>query len=372
MYHDSHHRGIDDLQSRNKLRRSTAWWRQGIKATVVAGLVLKLALGGIVPTYAAGGTLFGINVTGPAGGVLVDGHFWTSDHAGAFCRMDLGQAPAPTGVYGEAQCYFGALPGTQDKRNQMGQPSWDSLRNLVYVPDYKSNSLGVWRFTYSSSTQTMVGTPTLVAPNQGLGGLRPDTTALGPDGNLYVGSLNTGDIKRVTNPAADPSTQTVQTIGKSIFGKRIFGLNFVGNDLYLAETSGLTVIHNATSPSCTGGCQAVRVPGAAAVETDAVVSDGGNTVYFIQSPTVYRYSISTGSVAAYANSGVLPPGYTGTGTATCSGTTCPFLFPSGEPSGLSVDAQGNLYVGDDPGLASGLIGTNGRIWQIPAGSAPIG
>jgi sugar lactone lactonase YvrE len=359
------------------------WLRTGLRAAVVAGLAVKLAAGSILPAYAASGTLFGVNVTGPAGGALVDSHFWVSDHAGAFCRMDLNQPPAPSGVYGEALCYIGALPGAQDKPNQMGQPSWDTSRNLVYVPDYKSNSLGVWRFTYSSSTQSMVGNPTLIAPNQGLGGLRPDATALGPDGNLYVGSLNTGDIKRVTNPAGDSSTQTVQTIGKSMFGKRVFGLAFVGNDLYLAETNGLTVIRNATSLSCTGGCQAVRVAGTPNVETDAIVASGSDTIYYAQSNSVYRFTISTGDVVVYANAGTLTPDQVAlvaqnqnasfTWGMNCSGATCPFAFPPGEPSGLSLDAQGNLYVGDDPGLAAGLAGgPHGRIWEIPAGSAPIG
>lgn len=354
----------------NPYRRS-AWLRRGLRVAVIAGLALKLATGSIVSTYAAGGTLFGVNVTGPAGGALVDGHFWTSDHAGAFCRMDLGQNPAPAGIYGEAICYFDAIPGTQDKPNQMGQPTWDTANNLVYLPDYRSNSLGVWRFPYNASTQTL-GLSAQMAPNQGLGGIRPDATALGPDGNLYVGFLNTGDIKRITNPAGPPSTQTVQTIGKSILGKRVFGLAFVGSDLYLAETSGLTVIHNATSPNCTGGCQAARVPGSAAVETDGVVSNGTDTVYFIQSPAVHRYTISNGSIVAFANSGTIPPGYTGQEPVNCTGTTCPFLFPSGEPSGVSLDSQGNLYVGDDPGLATGLIGTHGRIWKNAAGSVPIG
>lgn len=351
---------------------------------MVAGLALKLAAGGVVPTYAASGTLFGVNVMGPAGGALVDGHFWVSDHSGAFCRMDLNQNPAPSSVYGEAICYIGALPGAPDRPNQMGQPSWDFSRNVVYVPDYKSNSLGVWRFTYSSATQMMVGSPVLIAPNQGLGGLRPDATALGPDGNLYVGSLNTGDIKRVTNPAADSSTQMVQTIGKSSLGKRVFGLAFVGNDLYLAETNGLTVIRNATSSSCTGGCQAVRVAGTPNLETDAVVVSGPDTVYYAQANSVYRYTISTGAVVVYANAGTLTPdqatlvaqNQTASNFAwgmNCSGATCPFAFPSGEPSGLSLDTQGNLYVGDDPGLAAGLTnGPHGRVWEIPADSAPIG
>jgi hypothetical protein len=109
--------------------------RTAARAAIVAGLALKLAAGSLIPTYAASGSLFGVNVTGPAGGALVDGHFWVSDHSGAFCRMDLNQTPAPPGVYGEAFCYIGALPGTQDKPNQMGQPSWNFAKNLVYVPD---------------------------------------------------------------------------------------------------------------------------------------------------------------------------------------------------------------------------------------------
>lgn len=365
-------------------RHGGRWLRTALRAGVVAGLVLKVATGSIVPTYAASGTLFGVNVTGPAGGALVDGHFWVSDHSGAFCRMDLNQNPAPPGVYAESICYIGALPGAQDKPNQMGQPSWDASHNLVYVPDYKSNSLGVWRFSYSPSTQTMVGYPAVIAPNQGLGGLRPDATVLGPDGNLYVGSLNTGDIKRVTNPAGDSSTQTVQTIGKSSLGKRVFGLAFVGNDLYLAETNGLTVIRNATSPNCTGGCQAVRVAGTPNLETDAVVASGADTVYYAQANSVYRYTMSTGAVVVYANAGTLTPDQVALVAQNpnasnyawgmnCNGATCPFAFPSGEPSGLSLDSQGNLYVGDDPGLAAGLVGgPRGRVWMIPAGSAPLG
>jgi hypothetical protein len=363
------------------MRNQRAWrLPRAVQFAAILTVGAVLAVGGPLTTYAASGSLFGVNITGPAGGALVDGHFWVSDHAGAFCRMDLGTSPAPPGVYGEAVCYAGALPGSKDKPNQDGQPSWDTARNLVYVPDYKSNSLGVWRFTYSPSTQTMTGWPALIAPNQGLGGLRPDATALGPDSNLYVGSLNTGDIKRVTNPAGDPSTQTVQSIGKSSAGKRVFGLAFVGSDLYLAEANGLSVIHNATSLSCTGGCQAARVPGTANLETDAVVSWGPDLVYFAQANTVYRYTISTGAVVAYANAGTLTADQAtfaaqGVGmylwASNCTDTTCPFVFPSGEPSGLTVDSQGNLYVGDDPGAASGLS-ARGRIWEIPADSAPLG
>lgn len=347
---------------------------------VVVILAVRMAAGGSIPAYAASGTLFGTQVTGPAGGALVDGHFWVSDHLGAFCRMDQTGSGALAGTFAEAVCYVGALPGARDRTNQPGQPSWDSSRNLVYVPDYKSNSLGVWRFTYAPATQTMTGLPAQIAPNAGLGGLRPDATALGPDGNLYVGSLNTGDIKRVTNPAGDPSTQIVQTIGKSSHGKRVFSLAFVGNDLYLAEANGLTVIRNATSPTCTGGCQAVPVPGTVNVETDGIVFDGADTIYFAQANTVYRYTISTGAVVAYANAGTLTPDQAAAvapdpsiylWSMNCSGNTCPFVFPGGQPTGLTLDAQGNLYVGEDPGAASGL-NARGRIWEIPAGSAPIG
>lgn len=370
---------MDSAPQRTGTKRISRWMRV-VLIVAAAGLAYGMA-GSAMPSYAASGTLFGLNVTGPGGGALVDGHFWVSDHLGAFCRMDagaVGSYPAPNG---EAICYVGSAPGTtRDRPPQDGQPSWDTATNLVYVPDYKSNSRGVWRFTYSPATQRIVDTGTIIAPTAGLGGLRPDATALGPDGNLYVGSLNTGDIKRVTNPAGDPSTQIVQTIGKSVQGKRVFGLTFVGNDLYLAETNGLTVIRDATSTSCTGGCQAVHLPGAGTVETDALVTDGVDTIYYAQAGTVYRYALSTGAVTAYANAGTLTPDQQALSDQNpnallwnmgCSGNTCLFVFPPGEPSTLTLDAQGNLYVGDDPGVASGL-NVRGRIWEIPAGSPPLG
>ncbi|MBI2862969.1 MAG: hypothetical protein HYX94_00200 [Chloroflexi bacterium] len=287
---------------------------------------------GITAEYAEG-------ITAPGGGVWLGSHLWVSDHLMGFCRLDLGL----DGEYGINQntCSTAAV--------SPGQPSFDRI-GYVYIPDNSSKSKGVWRLQFDGSTET-AGNPVLIAANAGLGGSRPTATALGPDGNLYVGSIKNGDIKRITTPAG--ASQTVQSVGRSSDGRGVAGLAFVDSDLYLAEGNAVTKITSATGAS---GGTAQDTP-ITAVAPTAIASDGADVIYIADTPvdssSVLRYTLSTGTQDIYATKCVNP-----------TYGTLYFKFVSG----LTLDGSGNLYVADDP--SDGALSLQGHVFRVLAGSNP--
>ena len=187
-----------------------------------------------------------------------------------------------------------------------------------------------------------------VAPFAGLAGDLPTSTALGPDGKLYVGFLKNGTIKRVVNPAAiNPTSanQSVESVGGSPSGRPILSMAFLGADLYIGTDQGLSVVRNATA--CignAGGCgNAVqRLPGA----TVAVTTDSVGKLYFSSNAagTVYRYTPADGRVIPVATG---------------------FLFVGGHTNTLTLDGFGNLWIGDD--TTDGTVNFTGRLWRVPVG-----
>jgi hypothetical protein len=302
-----------------------------------------------------------VGISTPTGGLILDSHFWIAavfPNAGAFDSAYFNKLTFdPALGIAELGPYDGI--GTPGKP---GQPAFDPLRSIVYIPDNKSKVGGVYRYVfipglaqYSLSAGVFNLSPGVaLAPSAGLDGPRPQAVALGPDGQLYVGFDATGDIRRINNPAG--TTQTVQTIGKSSKGNRVLGLAFVGNDLYLAEKDGLSVIHNATS--CNSGCVATVMPHSLVGQPHlGITTDGVDTIYVAVNDSVMRYSISTQSQVLYANSGAMP-----------NGTIVPFMM-GGRITSVVLDSAGNLFVGDDASGAT--INFYGREWLIPAGSSPV-
>lgn len=309
---------------------------QGHIWSIAAGSVPEVAGAGTPPPPPAmkQGVLNASGITAPAGGLWLGdqttGHLWVSDHLLGLCRLDLQLG----GTYAINQNTCNAAATSP------GQPAYDATKNLIYVPDNSANSQGVWRLIYDPVTQTL-GNAVLLAPTAGLGGIRPTTVALGPDGNLYVGFIKTGDIKRITNPSG--TSQTVETFGKTSDGRGVSGITFVGPDLYLAEGAAVTRI--------TGGGNAVPTFIDALAPT-AIVSDGVNWIFVADTPiantNILRYGLNPNTRDIYANIGVLP-----------DGTTKPFQFVSG----LAVDSMANLYIGDDPSDGTQVL--QGHIWTVP-------
>ncbi|HEX4467986.1 MAG TPA: hypothetical protein VH080_00530 [Gemmatimonadaceae bacterium] len=70
---------------------------------------------------------------------------------------------------------------------------------------------------------------------------------------------------------------------------------------------------------------------------------------------VWRYTISTQTSTLIARAG-----------AANSGAAVAFAFVGGHSNLLQLDAQGNLWIGDDSG--DGLTNFTGRIWYLSAAS----
>jgi hypothetical protein len=208
---------------------------------------------------------------------------------------------------------------------------------------------GVWMVSFQSQFGEFSPFAGLapVAPSGGLAGDLPTSTALGPDGKLYVGFLKNGNIKRILNPGASgvaPQTQTVESVGGAPNGRAILSMAFLGPDLYVGTDQGLSVVRNATT--CignAGGCgNAVpRIAGAIV----AVATDAAGKVYFSANGggTVFRYTPADGNVIPVATG---------------------FLFVGGHTNTLTLDGFGNLWIGDD--TTDGIVNFTGRLWRVPA------
>jgi len=245
-----------------------------------------------------------------------------------------------------------------------GQVAYDG-NQTVYIAAYdhqkgQPGSLdmpGVWRASIDPATGQI--TPgALLVPKFGLAGNLPTAVALGPDGNLYVGFLKNGNVVRILNPTLDPSSpsQIVQSVGGSPNGRPIRGLAFVGADLYVASTGGLSVIRNAISPACQGGCNGVVVAdGFNGVNHVGITTDAINRLYLaIDGHGVWRYTISSGAMQLVSTGGI--DGNTG--------GVDPYAFVGGNSNLMMLDRLGNLWVGDD--VSDGAANFSGRIWYISA------
>lgn len=223
-----------------------------------------------------------------------------------------------------------------------------------------SSSRGVLRTVIDLATGALLGPTAYIATTAGLDGNQPIAVALGPDGNLYVGFLKSGDIKKIVNPGVG-TTQVVQKIGSTPSGHPARSFTFVGNDLYIASIDAFLVIKNATSPSCTGSCNAAVISdGFSGVVHAGVTSDSVGNVYFAVAGTfsggsqVWRYLPSTQLYTFVSMSGAARTG------ANASN----FSFVSATTNLLDLDANSNLWIGDDASNAT--VTGAGRLWTISA------
>ena len=361
------------------------------------------------------GTLYGSGVTLPNDGIWLPlysdaagttvklnpdgsptGHLWMSDSASGLCRMDANPAPGaqnpPTAAgapffENNATCnVFSNKPG-QSALDPKPQPDGT---HILYVTDANTTGLGLFRLTYDwagtvckNPNGTPMGPeslckPIIVAPGQGLDGQRADAVAidpsLGANGAVYVGfrSRNltaTTQLARVNNPATP--NETVDFVANSgVRQTPIFTLAFVKNagdplqsDLYIGNNGGLDELANpkACQPGqcLTVGLLTVRGPRGMATDGVDMIYMAGPAIPATCPPdcpapgtlktNVNFFSVQTGDAGTFSSQGSF-----------ANGT----LDQYDVVDSLTVDPQGNLFVGDDPG-ALGLPAGQGRVFKVP-------
>src|SRR4051794_39389872 len=313
-------------------------------------------------------------LTAPAGAVQSpDGRWWVSDHLAGFCRVAVGTAAAP-GAVETATCLGGGVPVLPGPASA-GAPVFhdptpaapNSGDELVYVPDSATGSRSVDRLRWNpaSGTFSMVDAVVLAGaePDQ-----RPAYAALGPDGNLYVGTLRTTAIQEIANPAgAAPAAAIVGSVD------RLAGLA-AGRDatgrlaLYAAEPAGVTRLYpNAAQPGLSqptnmalGLANAATPfePGAVAFDVAANALYVGTASAAHAGPVdkVVRFAVASGA------SETLDTGYdTVVGLSVGAGRIAVFDGPAG-------DTQARMSLLADP-RASAFVGPLPPVVALPAAPA---
>jgi len=317
-------------------------------------------------------------------------HLWAGDATAGLCRMDPDlDSPGPYAI-NRGTCLAGfAIDG--------GAMALDPVNNLLYFVDNQRVSQGVFRINYlpagdsgngsldRTSLFSLGGSPSTSTFPAGQTGcnftgtqLFPNSAALDPEGNLWVGFGKASVVLRFNNPGSLNSTnfgkcqqfvQTVATIPNNRVGA---GLAWMGHDLWGASPESVFVIPNAdtvclngTNPACssTNGTIKLTLPGI--VGATALAGDqfypaiNGNNLYIGLPTDVAWVSNVTGGSAGQT----LAVAYTNSSANPLSNVTAVGIDGT-DPANLVV------YAGDDPS-ALGTAGA-GRWFQTTQTSAAPG
>ena len=342
--------------------RTTGTQRVTAIATSLIALTLSLPVQGQVTAQlrAAAGYPLGnfIGPTAPGGGVVEGHHFWGCDGFDSFIRYNPADPNNPDPI-NTGMLFIDGTSIVSNIMTKCAQAAYDG-NQTVFVADYENRKGsggtarigGVKRLVFNLLNDTLANQQGIAA-TAGLDGDNPTAVALGPDGNVYVGFLKNGNVKRIVGPYLG-TTQAVQSVGATPNGRPMRAMAFVGSDLYLASSDSLSVIHNAVSPLCQGGCNAQVVQDSFTGSGHVgLTTDGANLLYMAINNQVWRYSLATGISTLIATSGIDP-----------SGVNLAFIFQGGRTNLLQLDGQGNLWIGDDP--SDGLVNFQGRVFYISA------
>jgi uncharacterized repeat protein (TIGR01451 family) len=347
----------------------------------VTAFVLTLTLIGLSTpsTAATTATRIATGMSNPNSGLVLSGstinpttgvpyrHLWVPDHLAGICRMDPDlDSGAQTYTMNSSTC-LNVIPGGILKP---GQLAYDPGSRNLYTVDLSAKSQGIYRLHFlpeGDSGHGAIDTFNVevlggLNANCGTLGKIPNSANLGPDGNLYVGFKQSGNIVRLAKPGVDP-VQCGQVIGVTANQPKNFGLGWIGHDLYGADGVSPWLIRKAdqcfTAANGNIACQAVPIFAGQVPAPSSMISD---QVY----PALNGTTLYMGMPGAVAKAVVTTPQSIDPTWA----TGLSFV------SGLAIDASnpGNpvLYAADDTTEGAGV--STGRLWSIttpaPAAAAP--
>ncbi len=172
----------------------------------------------------------------------------------------------------------------------------------------------------------------------------PYGVAVDGSGNLYVADTNNGKIRKIT-PAGVVTTLVTTSVSS---GGNPVGITLSGSTLYFTTnnqlvrsvgTDGLNLTTIAGAAGVTGNADGAGIATARFNSPRGIVADGSGNLYVTSTNahSIRKIVIATGAVSTFAGS-------TGnqTGSTNATGTNARF----NAPSGLAIDAAGNLYVAD--------------------------
>jgi hypothetical protein len=231
------------------------WWNVGNSGLSIAPATLVKFADGV--TAPSGGAVLAGTGINPATGRHYR-HLWSGDQGGfGLCRLDPDiDSPGPH-TMNSATC----IPFVAGVQFKPGQMAFDPITNNLYTVDMQTNTKGIFRLHFIPAADNGHGGVDIIhqevltgnggighngLPGCGIAGNVPNSAVLGPDGNLYVGFKQSGDILRITAPAANPVLCTnVQVIGSTPDTVRDMGLGWIGHDLYGGDGRAAFIIPNA-------------------------------------------------------------------------------------------------------------------------------
>jgi hypothetical protein len=276
----------------------------------------------------------------------------------------------------------------------------DPVNNLLYFVDNQRVSQGIFRISYlpagdsgngsldRTSLFSLGGSPSTSTFPAGQTGcalpgsqLFPNSAALDPEGNLWVGLAKAGLIFKFNNPGAVNSSnfgtcsqfmQTVAIIPNNRVGA---GLAWMGHDLWGASPESVFVVPNAdticmigTNPACSSTNGTIKLALPSIVGATAVAGDqfypaiNGNNLY-IGLPTDVAW---VGNVTGGSAGQTLTLTYTNSSANPLSNVTAVGVDGT-DPANLVV------YAGDDPSaLGTAGVGRWFQTTQTSAAPAPPG
>ncbi|HSM85868.1 MAG TPA: hypothetical protein VLT16_06945, partial [Candidatus Limnocylindrales bacterium] len=339
------------------------------------------------------------SITAPDGGLVMYGtaistvtnqpvrHLWVADGSAGICRIDPDLDSSGPYAINPGTCAF-QLNGS---RITGGGMAFDPTTNLLYFADQKQ---GIFQITYVSGADSgnglldyttlfgMGGNPAgSVFPGGQTGCAlpgnpnQPNSVALDPQGNLWVGSKS-ASILRFNNPDAasidfGSCAAFIQAVATTPNNRVVTGLAWIGHNLWGADSESAFVIPNADiaclitpNPPCSPANGTVlampSIAGPTSLAGDQFYPNtNGDNLYFGLTNDVAWL----GNAGAAAANQTLAPAYIGpsvalanVGAIVVDGTDPANLmvFSGDDPSGLGTAGAGRWFqtAGTSAGLAA--------------------